>query len=333
MKKFIGNLLIAVFVCGAIFLFGAAQNAAAQFVPSGSYQKTCNTPTLDGATLTAYCAEKPKGGTCFGCGAEFTASVKTSLEYVYDCDGDIWNDNGKLVCNRNRNNQLNKQAQTYFTLASMKVLGRMPQGETTGGEMYGWIFRMFKDYGMAKNFFAGTTQADAEKVIKSFLMQPKAANVRKDIVEKAFFLSTGGNSSPTQFAFWDAKIKNGEATYASIHETLKQEMNKNQAARRLMIQTAYVTAMGRMPTDQDMNYWMGRDDSFGSLIEASRNWLYSPNGAADLVSTVTGVLEFNLKRKPNSEEIKNAVSEYRKNPKRPIFAEMRGAMPKIYYMN
>ncbi|MBX7173995.1 MAG: hypothetical protein K1X72_23695 [Pyrinomonadaceae bacterium] len=328
MKRTINkNVIITVFVCGLGFLFGALQNVSAQFIPPGSYQKTCIEIKLDGANLKASCAEKSKSGGIGG--SEFSAPVNTALENVYECDGDISNDNGNLKCNRNRNSLLNKQAQTAFTLASMQVFGRFSQGEPTGIEMYAWIYRMFKDYGMAKNFYEGTKQADAEKVYKLWLTQSKAANLRKEIIDRAFYLATGGNPTPTQFAFWDAKIKSGESWYATIHETLKQEMNKNQASRKLMIQTAYVTAFGRMPNDNDLKYWMGRDENFGSLVEKSRNWIYSSGGAADLVFAVKSVLEFNLKRKPNDDEVKNAVSEYTK--KRLIFMEMRGVMPKIYY--
>ena len=321
-RKILSNLLIAAFVGGFVCSYAAARNVFAQFIPTGSYQKTCSKIELKDATLAATCREKPSDD-------KFTGFVPTSLDLIYDCEGDIWNADGKLNCKRNRNSALNRQAQTAFTLAATQVLGRTPQGEMTGGEIYGWIYKMFADFKMAKNFFDGTKQTDAEKVLKLFLSQPKSANLRKAVIDKAFYKATGGNADPTQFAFCDAKIKNGEAWYASVHETLTQEMNKNRRQRWRMIQTAYVTAQGRMPDDGDLKYWMAREDSFGALVEHSRNWLYSPEGAADLVAVVRSVLEVNLKRKPNDEEVKTAVSEYSK--KRLIFMEMRGAMPPVYY--
>ena len=111
MKRTINkNVIITVFVCGLGFLFGALQNVSAQFIPPGSYQKTCIEIKLDGANLKASCAEKSKSGGIGG--SEFSAPVNTALENVYECDGDISNDNGNLKCNRNRNSLLNKQAQT-----------------------------------------------------------------------------------------------------------------------------------------------------------------------------------------------------------------------------
>ena len=96
-----------------------------------------------------------------------------------------------------------------------------------------------------------------------------------------------------------------------------------------MIQAAYVTAFGRMPTDGDLSYWQPRTEGYKEIVEANRAWLYSPRGVQDLVEAVTSVLKFNLNKTPSTDEINTATSEYRK--KRLVFTEMRGAMPAIYY--
>ena len=104
--------------------------------------------------------------------------------------------------------------------------------------------------------------------------------------------SPGEQMAAQERAFWEAKIQQDAATtYETILKSVTEEMNKNPLARRLMIQIAYAMAFGRMPTDGDMNYWQPRSENFRELVEASRNWLYSPNGAADLNAAVTSVLQ------------------------------------------
>ncbi|MDQ4121495.1 MAG: hypothetical protein M3209_08625 [Acidobacteriota bacterium] len=162
-------------------------------------------------------------------------------------------------------------------------------------------------------------------------VETTASDFFKKIIDRGFYHAKGDIPDAAQRTFWEQKIKQDAATYEIVLKNVSDEMNKNPAVRRLMIQTAYVTAMGRMPTDGDMNYWLPRGENFRDIIEASRNWLYSPNGAADLNAAVTSVLQFYLKRPPTQNEVSNSVGEYKKNPKRLIFMEMRGTMPKIYY--
>jgi hypothetical protein len=311
--------LLATLVGGLLFLFAATRDAAAQFIPPGSYQGTCREIKLERTTLKAICAPKDKG----------SFSYTPPLELVFECDGDIWNDDGKLRCKRNRNSLLNNQAKASFRLASFFVYGSPPGGDENAGYTYAWISMMFGEFRMPHVFFAGTTREDAEKVLKLILAKPSFGYLRKQVIDKAIYLATGSTPTPTEFAFWEAKIMNGAAWYATISDSAKQEMNKKPPARRLMIRTAYVMVYGREPTEAEIAEWQARTDNFGSTVEHHRNRLYSPKGAADLAATVTGVLQFNLKRNPTEDEVKTAIGEYRK--KRQIFFEMRGAMPAIYY--
>ena len=59
--------------------------------PSGAYERTCTNIRMDGYTLKASCQRRD-------------GSWRWSeLEDAYDCDGKIWNSNGRLVCGgRNR---------------------------------------------------------------------------------------------------------------------------------------------------------------------------------------------------------------------------------------
>jgi hypothetical protein len=58
--------------------------------PSGSYERSCTNIRMDGYTLRATC-QRFDGGWRWA-----------SLDYAYDCNGRIANNNGYLVCGRGR---------------------------------------------------------------------------------------------------------------------------------------------------------------------------------------------------------------------------------------
>lgn len=49
------TLSFAAIVCGLLIIFSTSQNASAQFVPPGSYQKSCKNISVNGAALNANC--------------------------------------------------------------------------------------------------------------------------------------------------------------------------------------------------------------------------------------------------------------------------------------
>ncbi len=54
--------------------------------PSGPYDRTCTNIRMDGYTLKATCQRRDGGWRW------------SELPYAYDCNGRIWNSNGRLVC-------------------------------------------------------------------------------------------------------------------------------------------------------------------------------------------------------------------------------------------
>ena len=75
-----------VFLAVMAGVFGFSAIAHADVVPRGSYQSTCSDFYTDGNTLGATCRTK------------YGDNVDTSLRNYNDCDGDIANSNGRLVC-------------------------------------------------------------------------------------------------------------------------------------------------------------------------------------------------------------------------------------------
>lgn len=87
--------------------------------------------------------------------------------------------------------------------------------------------------------------------------------------------------------FYVPRLKEQKETYASIFLAEKNKLGKNSTERKAMIDRAYQTAMGRAAGENDLKYWQTRTEIYKEIIAASRDYLYSPNGASDLKATVT----------------------------------------------
>lgn len=324
------NALTAALAVGFLLLSAGAQEAAAQTtIPLGSYKQTCSGIKVQETTLGANCKAKEQSTIekILPGGAPFTPG-STYLVSFHECEGDIWNDNGYLKCNRNPNRPKLQQARAAIDDASLQVFGRKGVGHGAGDDHAFWLGQMF-NAGMLGNFYAGLTPNAVAGFYGKMLGKPDAGQLRATIIERAHFQATGAPPDAARFAFWDAKLQQQQATFQTILSTETLRVNAKPSDRRLMLQVAYVMAFGRMPNDGDLNYWQPRGDNFKQVVEANRNWLYSPNGAQDLATAVALALQARLNRKPTDQEVKNALGDYKAN--RQVFMEMRGAMPANYY--
>jgi hypothetical protein len=84
MKRIFGSIVL-----GAALAAGSLAPAAAQAIPSGSYQQSCSNIRVRGDELIARCTN-PQG-----------TRVRSSISLDSCRRGDIANSNGQLVCNRN----------------------------------------------------------------------------------------------------------------------------------------------------------------------------------------------------------------------------------------
>lgn len=79
--------------------------------------------------------------------------------------------------------------------------------------------------------------------------------------------------------------------------------------------------MGRPPTAAEQGHWTPRTENYSQMIEAHRNWLYSPQGAKDLSETVKRALtDKYAKKSVNDADVKNAMIQYANGKK--IYDEM-----------
>ena len=174
-------------------------------------------------------------------------------------------------------------------------------------------------------FYKGVEYVHANLTIKNYLKTVTLA--RLAIVNRAFsdVYGKGVQAPPTDAAFWNAKFDQTNQLYKEVvnAETKKLNAPDNGAkfARRVMITAAYKRAMGRVPTKDDMAYWEPRTEIYKKIIAASRDWLYSTNGAKDLAETVTRSLELSLGKKPSIEQVNDAMLKYAKT--KAIYDEMK----------
>ena len=87
-SRFVCNLIVIPVIAFALFIFPMVFSSVAQTAPAGSYKETCkDIELLAGGVLWAQC-QKTDG------------SYEKSKLTLLQCEGDIYNDNGKLNCKR-----------------------------------------------------------------------------------------------------------------------------------------------------------------------------------------------------------------------------------------
>jgi hypothetical protein len=323
---------IAVAILSLVWCFGfqSAGEASAQAIPAGSYQKSCTVLGVDGYLLKAIC----------NTGGLINDKKATILNFEF-CIGDISNYDGMLFCPKDlqaeekaREEEKKKAAQNApkftpqereliisstpaFVSAAVVVLGRYPYGEEEIGD---WNKLMTNNYGMSQQVKEGLRFSDGVTFLKKYIAKPEGSLARAHLISRAFYEVYGRPSSPTEQAYWDTQVKAQQSWYVPLVSKIREELNSKPPERRTVIHTVYYYAMGRYATDGDMNYWASRKEDYKQMLEANRAWLYSPNGAKDLVETVTRALQVKNGKKPIDSEVKNAMAKF--TEKKMIYQQM-----------
>jgi hypothetical protein len=145
---------------------------------------------------------------------------------------------------------------------------------------------MAKDPQFATVAADGVSYTEAVSYYKARLANKSSGWLRATTIGQAFRWAYGRESTDTEQAFWDGQLKAGSAWYATIADSLRSQLAKSPADHKKMISGAYFTSFGRTATDAEVSYWLPRAEVYGQIKEANRGWLYSPNGAGELVATV-----------------------------------------------
>lgn len=310
MKKTKSKIALIALICGLVFCFAVVpQKSAAQgnFIPPGSYQKTCSSASTKGALLNAVCATK---GNWSG-QKQFPMS---NLHNYFLCDGDIWNDDGNLKCKINVGSPLMKSAASALDVAFDSVTGSKISNKT---QTVTFVRQMF-EAGLGEKFYNGLFGMGAQSFLENWLSKPENAPLKAKVIEQAFkdVYSTG--VSPKDLIYWKAqKVGYGKIAF---EESKKLNQPENKVLRRLMILAAYKKTMGRPPVAAEYDYWTARPHIFKQLVEASREYLYTTKGGTDLIATIKRALADKLHREPTTAEINDAIIGYSKNKN--IYDEM-----------
>lgn len=307
------KISLAAAICGCFLAYAAApKQAAAQFIPPGSYQKTCKNIKTNGPNLEADCKAKDENA--------FRAGTSPLIDY-FECDGgSIENDNSVLKCKRNSDSALMRKAKQAIDSGFGAVFA-MPGQKSTDSGYRDELREMFKQ-GYAPQFFAGTLgDGTGAKTATAFYIErlnsPNYAKVKAGLIDVAFKNVYGTGVSPKDLAFYNAQ----KIGYMDVFSSEQKKMNASQVLYRLAILYAYKKTFGRAPAPTETDYWTPRPQTFSQIVEANRAYLYAPNGAKDLTETVKRHLLDKGNDKPSIQQINAAIVKFSAN--KAIYEEMK----------
>lgn len=317
----------------ALAVLPPAPAAAQGQLPPGSYQQSCRILLID-------TANKLMKGFCNRIGS---GENKTALDYGY-CLGDIWNHDGVLGCTLDiaRREADAKAAQAKvaaaaqqaqaeaeeavrivaarpaFAAAGLLTLGREP----TSDEIKGWLPQM-----ASPAFIAGGNPADgvslveASRFLRAMLALPAQGELRAEVIDDAY-RAAGGIAAPAiEQAAWDAKLRGGDATYASIFSDQRDRISNDPLRRKALLAKAARDAFGRDASEADLA--VSGHVAYWQRLEAHRAFLYSPAGAAELAAMADRAWRSTHGgQAPSAAELKSMLASY--SASRPVYAEVAG---------
>lgn len=291
-----------------VVLFFADSAKAQTTIPTGSYLQSCHTPSVEGNALKAYCKPKEKG--------KLLDKPDTKLYDFFLCEGDIYNNDSVLECNKSGKSPLMLKAKT-----AVKTAYKMFFGRDTTDSVNPWMRVFFKDNKYASTFFYNGLQPGIiGQSMQKFLREPEQGKYRLTIINNAFADVYGKEPSSTDVAFWNSEMTKGKGLYGNIFKNEAKKLNSNKINRRFMITAAYKKSFGRAALGKELDYWEKKSEVFSEIVQACRNFMYSSNGAKDLSETVER--SFTKKgNKPTTKQINEAIIKYTKT--KAIYSEMQ----------
>lgn len=158
------------------------------------------------------------------------------------------------------------------------------------------------------------------KAIKLLLADQKSSALRSEVINRVFQETHGRSSTAMEQAEYDAQMKQQKKWYAVMLSAERDHLHDDAKLRTAMLNRAYLFSMGRETNADDLKYWLPRYEHYTQVVGACRDWLYSPNGANDLIATVTYYLKIINNKDPNDALVKKTMTAVSTN--RLIFNEM-----------
>lgn len=323
MHNVIVKFLSAAFTVGLLVCF-VAEKTSAQSIPSGTYQNTCDTIATKGAVLTAYCKTKTPGQSTLskvlGAGAQFKSANLTSLDAYYECEGDISNNDGNLQCSRNPDSVLMKKAKAAIRRTARYVIGGVEPSDST---LSSYVRLMFSHNLQAKFFASKYKAAGGDPELIAMFNKEISTNteLKSKVIQNGYEEAYGRGPGPEQIASY---LNDSSVIHKGIVVNAERKLMKDDYSnlvRGIAIFNAYKDTMGRPPTAGDRQYWNPRIATYKEIAEASRAYLYSPNGAKDLLETIKRALEDKNGKEPDSEQVNKPLILY--SQKKAIYDEMK----------
>lgn len=94
-----------------------------------------------------------------------------------------------------------------------------------------------------------------------------------------------------------------QAWYVTIRTAELQRMNSDPYLRRQTIERVYLDVFGRVPTQQELAYWMPRKDTYLAMRDANMGYLYHSAHAAELRATSARAWEVSYQASPTDSQI------------------------------
>lgn len=211
-----------------------------------------------------------------------------------------------------------KQAEQAFAAASVIVLGRDIKNED---------YTMVSDIG-SKNpklrdeiLNEGINFVTAVKILKIALAETERSALRTDVIERAYREVYGRKPTAVEQAKSDAAMRAQKSWFAVLKSSLVEQLKANAFEREAVIKQVYFQTMGRTASKDEIARWQNRYETYTQMIAANRQYLYSADGASDLVATIRRVLTGSNGRPPSEEMVKSYMTKFAKD--RAIFIEMK----------
>jgi hypothetical protein len=120
---------------------------------------------------------------------------------------------------------------------------------------------------------------------------------------------------PDEVSPWIDKKIDKKAWYVTIYASEFKRYQNDPYLKRTTIERAYLFSMGRVPTESDLKYWMGRTATYKEIVNIARVWLYSKNGKEELEKMI-------VRAQPNAKNNSGSAFVALARKKHLLFAEV-----------
>jgi hypothetical protein len=172
-------------------------------------------------------------------------------------------------------------------------------------------------------FNEGLKFTDAATLLKGRLAESQSE--RAQVIELVYKEVMGRPASASDSAYWQAKMRSEPKWwYATMHTEFVKYLNQTKDERQATIQRAYKASLGREAKPSEVEYWMPKTEHYRLIRDASRAWLYSTNGAAELLDVIKRAYQAKKGNVPSEAELKEKITSF--GMKKLIFEEMVKAL-------